>query len=268
MVRAQLGSSGSFSIYALTPSPLFFQVAFHLGLVIAVAVTLGIGGRPILALHYVFLWSLYMTNSSFMDGGDALVAAAIPFLLLTRCYTNFTLNGLRVTRSGHARPAGALISALNNTGVLLIAAQLSIVYLMAGLYKVQGRLWQDGTALYYILRVPEFFWPGITPLVFSQGWLLVIGAYGTVLVSIFFPVLVWFRAGRPVAVLSMVGFHIAIGLLMGLTSFALIMIAADTVFVSQHVDGLRLRVRSYARRTSQTFVRLSELIVRGGRVVP
>jgi hypothetical protein len=238
-IREYTTSIGTWSLYAVSDSLAFFEVVFHLGLVAALLVTLGVGGRAVLVAHYVLLWSLYMANPAFMDGGDALAASAVLFLLLTRCHSAFTLGKRRPKRE-----TGPLVSVLNNTGLLLLAIQVTVVYLMAGLYKVQGELWQDGTALYYILSVPEFFLPGVTPVFVQSDWLLVIGAYATVLTSVFFPVLVFFRAGRPVAVAAMLTFHLAIAVLMGLTSFALVMAAFDLLFVNTHVVRLHRRARS------------------------
>lgn len=176
-----------------------------------------------------------MANPGLMDGGDALASTATCFLLLTRCYSAFTVRRIR------SEPVGVIASVCNNTGLLLLVTQVVVVYLMAGLYKVQGQLWQDGTALYYILSVPEFFLPGVTPFVLQSDWVLVIGAYATVLASVFFPVLVLFRQGRPLAVAVMLTFHLAIAVLMGLTSFALVMAAYDLLFVNHHVVRLHRR---------------------------
>lgn len=238
-IREYTASIGTWSLYALSDSEVLFEIIFHVGLAVAVLVMLGLGGRPVLALHYVLLWSLYMANPALMDGGDALAATAVLFLLLTRCYSAFT-----IVRRRRQREAGQFASLLSNTGLLLLVTQVSVVYLMAGLYKVQGELWQDGTALYYILSVPEFYLPGVTPLLVQSDWLMVIGAYLTVLTSVFFPVFVLFRAGRPVAVAAMLTFHLAIALLIGLTSFALVMAAFDLLFVNAHVESLRTRARS------------------------
>lgn len=253
LLQTQLLSSGSFSLYAVSDSRTYFEVLFHGGLAVSLCVFLGLGGRPVLTLHLVLLWSIYMTNPAFMDGGDAVIIAASSFLLLTRCYDRFAIFRRRALL---AEPPSSLRCAIHNTGVLLLASQLSIIYLMAGLYKVQGKMWQDGTALYYILRVPEFFWPGVTPLLFAHPWVLVLSAYGTVLVSVFFPVMIWFRAGRPIAVVAMLGFHIAIGVLMGLTSFALVMMAADCVFVSGHVENMRLALSNRLRSLTPKVVRM------------
>lgn len=238
-IRDYTSGIGTWSLYAMSGSDAFFEVLFHVGLVVALLVMLGVGGRPVLAAHYVLLWSLYMANPAFMDGGDALAATGVLFLLLTRCYSAFTI--VKRRRGPETRPVASLC---NNTGLLLLATQVSVVYLMAGLYKVQGELWQDGTALYYILNVPEFFLPNVTPLLVQSDWLMVIGAYVTVLTSVFFPVLVFFRAGRPIAVTAMLTFHVAIAVLMGLTSFALVMAAFDVLFVNAHVVSLHRRLRS------------------------
>ncbi len=238
-IRDYTADIGTLSLYAVSDSAVFFEIVFHIGLVVALLVALGVGGRPVLAAHYVLLWSLYMANPAFMDGGDALAASAVLFLLPTRCYSAFT-----IVKRHREREAGPLASVLNNTGLLLLVTQVTVVYLMAGLYKVQGELWQDGTALYYILNVPEFFLPGLTPLLVQSDWLMVIGAYAAVLTSVFFPVLVFFRAGRPVAVTAMLAFHLAIAVLMGLTSFALVMAAFDLLFVNAHVVSLQRRAQS------------------------
>lgn len=250
-IRDSAASIGTWSLYGVSEDPWFFEILFHAGLFIAVLVMLGVGDRALLAVHWILIWSLYMANPGLMDGGDALAATATCFLLLTRCYSAFTVRRIRPQSNG------ALANVCNNTGLLLLATQVVIVYLMAGLYKVQGQLWQDGTALYYILNVPEFFLPGITPLVVQSDWVLVIGAYTTVLASVFFPVLVLFRAGRPFAVAMMLTFHLAIAVLMGLTSFALVMAAYDLLFVNHHVVRLHRRLalvrRHLSGRRKETF---------------
>lgn len=251
-IRGYAAENGTWSLYAVSGSPVFFEIAFHVGLVIAGLVMLGVGGRPVLFVHYVLLWSLYMANPALMDGGDALICTGAIFLLLTRCYSAFTIVDPRPTSK-----APLVVSAMNNTGLLLLATQVAIVYLMAGLYKVQGELWQDGTALYYILNVPEFFLPQVTPHLVQFDWFMVLGAYATVLASIFFPVLVLFRGGRPVAVMAMLAFHLAVALLMGLTSFALVMAAYDLLFVGGHVEYMRRRVRAVIARLATKFVRVT-----------
>ena len=245
------------SLYQLGSDGAGFEVVYHLGALAALLVVLGVGGRVGLFVHYVFIWSLYAANPLVLDGGDNLVMILGLVLLLTRCYDRLSLGGPRLPGRGPARAGrvgtGPVATIAHNTGVLLVAAQICIVYLMAGLYKVQGQMWQDGTALYYILRTPEFYWPGVTDVAFRFSWLLVIGAYATVLLSIYFPLLVLVPRLRLPAVLAMTGFHLSIAVLMGLTSFALVMIACDLIFVNGHLERARSRIaRSWRRVGSGT----------------
>ncbi len=206
---------------------------------------LGVGGRPGLALHWALLWSVYQRQPGLLDGGDNLAYVVIPFLLLTHCYDRFALpTGLagRLARHvpGHLR---AVSVPFHNLGVLMVAAQICLVYVVSGLYKVMGEEWQDGTALFYIMRVAEFELPGWSNLVYENDLLVVLGTYGTVAFLVYFPLGVLVPALRPWAAAASICFHVSIAFFMGLTGFALTMIACDLVFLSGPLDRALLWVR-------------------------
>lgn len=129
----------------------------------------------VLAAHWVFLWSIFQRRHSLLDGGDNLAYVVIPMLLLTRRYDHFSIS-TGAARWISARILGTIRSLsipLHNLGVLAIALQITLAYVTSGLYKIQGRLWQDGTALFYIMRVPEFTYLGVSNLVtrtISSSW--------------------------------------------------------------------------------------------------
>ncbi|MDX3388189.1 HTTM domain-containing protein [Streptomyces niveiscabiei] len=243
----QLKQSGTFSLYALSRSGTWFEIVFHVGALLAIAVTLGIGGRLVLAGHWVFLWSIFQRQHALLDGGDNLAYVVIPMLLLTRCYDRFSISTGVARRFSERIPetVRSLAIPLHNLGVLAIAAQIILVYVTSGLYKVQGRLWQDGTALFYILRVPEFTYPEISNLIYENDTLVVAGTYATTLFMVYFPMGVLVPALRPWTALASIGFHLSIAILMGLTSFALTMVACDLIFLSRAIDrALALLARS------------------------
>jgi predicted DCC family thiol-disulfide oxidoreductase YuxK len=88
-----------------------------------------------------------------------------------------------------------------------------------GLYKVMGELWQNGTAVYYILRVDEFSWPGVAELIYRNPYLVVLGTYSTVLFEVLFLPALLNRWTRYAAGLAGLVFHAGIALLMGLVTF-------------------------------------------------
>ncbi|MGW6521897.1 hypothetical protein [Streptomyces sp. NPDC054962] len=74
-----------------------------------------------------------------------------------------------------------------------IAVQMCLIYMVSGLYKVQGEVWQDGTALFYIMRVPEFELPGWSSLVYDNDVLVFLGTYSSILFLVYFPMGTWWR---------------------------------------------------------------------------
>ncbi|MEJ8643319.1 hypothetical protein WKI68_21860 [Streptomyces sp. MS1.HAVA.3] len=51
---------------------LWFEIVFHAGMLAALAVTCGVGGRLGLAVHWALLWSVYQRQPVLLDGGDNL----------------------------------------------------------------------------------------------------------------------------------------------------------------------------------------------------
>ncbi|MEU1278759.1 HTTM domain-containing protein [Streptomyces sp. NPDC005805] len=235
-----------FSLYALSGSSLWSELVFHSGIAAALAVLLGVGGRAGLAVHWVLLWSVYQRQPALLDGGDNLAYVVIPFLLLTRCYDRFALPTGLGEHVAARLPGGlrAVRVPFHNLGVLMVAVQICLVYVVSGLYKVMGQEWQDGTALFYVMRVPEFELPGWSHLVYESDALVVLGTYGTVAFLVYFPLGVLVPALRPWAAAVSIAFHLSIAFFMGLTGFALTMIACDLVFLSSALERVAATART------------------------
>ncbi|MET9958037.1 HTTM domain-containing protein [Streptomyces sp. NPDC006326] len=125
-----------------------------------------------------------------------------------------------------------LANVLHNAGMLVIMAEVCLIYATAGWYKVQGSRWQDGTALYYPLGLDYFSpWPGLSSLVAGSGLVVMVLSYGTVVVQVAFPFTVFNRRIKNVLLALMMLEHAGIAVLLGLPFFSLAMIAADAVFL-------------------------------------
>jgi predicted DCC family thiol-disulfide oxidoreductase YuxK len=107
-----------------------------------------------------------------------------------------------------------------------------------------GQLWQNGTALYYILRVDEFSWPAAAAAVYQNPYLVVLGTYGTVLFEIMFLPMLFNRWTRYLVIAAGVAFHAGIALFMGLVTFAWSMLSVYPLLVS---DAEYRRVAQAAR---------------------
>ncbi|GAA2237751.1 HTTM domain-containing protein [Streptomyces amakusaensis] len=126
----------------------------------------------------------------------------------------------------------SLANVLHNAALVVIMAEVCLIYATAGWYKVQGSRWQDGTALYYPLQLDYFTpWPALSDLLASNGVMVMALTYGTVIVQVAFPFTLFNRRVKNVLLVVMILEHAAIAVVLGLPFFSLAMIAADAVFL-------------------------------------
>ncbi|KYF75164.1 HTTM domain-containing protein [Sorangium sp. So ce394] len=227
-------SAGAFSIYVLSRSPLYFEVVFHLGVLFAALWVVGFRTRLMSLLTYVGLWSLHQRNPVLLDGGDNVVRLALLYGIFAELGAHFSLDADRLRaqreRGGEVQRLKAMV---HNAAILACAVQVCLVYGVAGLYKVQGELWQNGTALYYITRVGEFTWPGHSEGLYHSVALVTALTYATVAFQLGFPFL--FALNRHTRRLALAGaflFHAGIAVMMGLGTFAAFMISVELALVS------------------------------------
>ncbi|MEU3184987.1 HTTM domain-containing protein [Streptomyces sp. NPDC006923] len=125
-----------------------------------------------------------------------------------------------------------LANLAHNAALVVIMAEVCLVYATAGWYKIQGSRWQDGTALYYPLQLDYFApWPDLSGLLAASGVVVMLVTYITVIVQVAFPFTLFNRRVKNVLLVAMMLEHAGIALLLGLPFFSLAMIAADAVFL-------------------------------------
>ncbi|MDV5146928.1 HTTM domain-containing protein [Streptomyces sp. SBC-4] len=150
-----------------------------------------------------------------------------------------------------------LANLTHNAALVVIMAEVCLIYATAGWYKIQGSRWQDGTALYYPLHLDYFSpWPALSELLGSSGIMVMLLTYGTVIVQVAFPFTLFHRKVKNVLLVAMMLEHAGIALLLGLPVFSLAMISADAVFlptaflVALGARAARGRDRLFGRRRS------------------
>jgi hypothetical protein len=259
LARELFGQTGWFSILILSDSTWYFEVCYGFALITAALFMLGWHTRAISLLFALVVVSFHGRSIYMADGGDNLIVLMAVYLVLTDCGRCRSLDARRRRRvSSHAArrldapspsPSSVrqqadlarrmLSTLLHNCGMFVIAAQVCILYGAAGLYKVQGGLWRDGTALHYVLNLDLFQpWPALSAQVDSHQLLAAVAGYLTVLVQVAFPFTVFSRL-KYVVLCVLLAMHVGIAVLLGLPMFSGSMIVADTVFLS---DGLITRV--------------------------
>ncbi|MDT0453093.1 HTTM domain-containing protein [Streptomyces hesseae] len=126
----------------------------------------------------------------------------------------------------------ALAHLAHNGALLVIMAEVCLIYATAGWYKVQGTRWQDGTALFYPMHIDYFSpWPWLSHTLAASSLVVLLLSYGTVAVQVAFPFTLLNRRVKNVLLALMMAEHLGIAVLLGLPFFSLAMIVADAVFL-------------------------------------
>jgi hypothetical protein len=239
------------SLYALNASHGWFTFCFLAGLVVAVLFTV-LGGRTLAVLHAVFMLSLYARNDHILDGGDNFISIAVLFLplMVTNAYFTPTARWRRARlESSAASSWSPLRNVVHNGAVAAVVVEACAVYAVAGLWKVGSVNWRNGDALYFISRVGEFHFAGWFAALMGNPFLVAMATYGVVGVQLAFAPLVLGRRRAHLAILGVAAMHIGIITTMGLVSFGIAMLGADSVCMGD---------KQYAR----AFARLARLIRR------
>lgn len=200
-------------------------------LLLALAFMVGWRTRIVTPLLFVFYAGLNAQNVAIADGGNYFFRIMLIYLIFADVSRRWSLDSRRrALKNSRETESGTV---LHNLALCLVVAQLCMVYLEAGLYKVQGSLWQNGTAMYYPLA-SDFYgvFPSLSDLATRFSWVVVLVTYFSVLIQIAFTFMLFNRITRRLALIGILGMHLGIALLMGLPFFSGIMAAADAVLVS------------------------------------
>lgn len=224
------------SLYSWSPAVWWFELLYHGGIVVAALWMFGVVTRLTTPLNAILWISMHNRNGMLWDGGDNMMQIAILYACLVDVSRHWSFDAWWRARRGPATDRPTVRRALglaHNTGVLAIVVQVCLIYGISGLYKVQGEVWQNGTAMYYAMRSSEFYQPGLSELIYGNSVLLTIATYTIVFFQVSFPFLVFLggKWGRRIAVMFGVFFHFGIFAFMHLTTFAFFMISVDVMLL-------------------------------------
>jgi hypothetical protein len=245
-LAAQLfDQTGWYSFLILSDSRAYFELCYVVALVTSALFMLGWRTRATSILFALVVTSFHSRSIFMTDGGDNLVLLMSLYLVLTACGRRWSLDARRRRRKAAGAPDRAksataeqlraarvtLTTVVHNCGVFIIAAQVCFLYGSAGLYKVQGSYWADGTALHYVLHLDLFQpWPALSHFLDQYPLAIAVISYLTVLTQVAFPFVLFGRLKYPLLAL-LLGMHIGIAVLLGLPVFSGAMIIADAVFL-------------------------------------
>ncbi|WP_405591262.1 HTTM domain-containing protein [Streptomyces sp. NBC_01190] len=251
LARELFQQTGWFSFLTWWDSTLYLDFCYVAAVAVCALFLLGWRTRLMSVLFAVVVAAFHARAIFMTDGGDNLILLMALYLTCTACGRHWSLDARRRARRARggrpgrwalwraasevwsqAGPARAsVVTTVHNCAMFVIAAQVCLLYGSAGLYKVQGASWQNGTALHYVMNLALFRpWPGLSALVDGHPLFISFASYLTVLLQIAFPFALFSRLKYVILVL-LLGMHIGIAVLMGLPIFSGAMIVADAAFL-------------------------------------
>jgi hypothetical protein len=254
-----------FSVWFHVTDPTQMAV-IHAGVLLAIVLfTLGLFTRVTSAVVWVAVVGYIHRTQQILFGMDTMMNILLLYLMIGNSGAALSLDRLiaryRAARASLRRTGGidaptrAFLaspppSATAGFGQRLIQVHFCFIYIAAGLSKLKGSAWWDGRATWDVLVNPEFTlirygwyedalraFASVKPLYYSAT---VIGAWFTLFVEIAGPFLMWTRL-RWFVILISSAMHAAIGVLMGLNLFELLMMVMLVAYMPDGVIRDRLR---------------------------
>jgi hypothetical protein len=195
--------------------------------------TLGLFSRVTSVLAFLLTVAYIQRAEGALFGLDRINTFLSMYLMVGPCGAAYSLDRLLARRRfGASGPAAPSVSA--NIAVRLIQLHMCLVYLFAGLAKLQGVTWWDGTAMWYALANGEYQSLDMTWLANSSAGEIICNVltHVTIAWEIFYCALVWPRLTRPIVVAMAIPLHLGIGIFLGMITFGLVMLIGNLAFVS------------------------------------
>lgn len=190
--------------------------------------TLGLLNRPLMILTWVIAQGFIQRNFSILFGADVIGTLMLFYLTFTRCNEYFSLKNLFFKKGKPYNPK-LWSDQLSSVFFRLLQLQLFTIYTYTGFEKLKGSTWWDGTALWTVLVNPQFT---AFDLVFLKQFPLffAMATFITIIFEVYFGVMVSFRKTRLLWLGMGILFHLMIGVLLGLMSFGMVMVASYILF--------------------------------------
>jgi hypothetical protein len=235
-------------------------------IVIAGLFTLGFCTRVTSALVWFASLCYIHRNPTILFGVDTMMNILLIYMMISPCGAVYSLDNMIRKWWAHAKPGVVAAwyrlwrlpppaaiapadpvpdvpepSVAANVAIRLLQIHVCIIYLMAGLSKLLGRAWWDGTAIWMTVANFEFAPMQIEAymwfLEFLGRYQLLFDAFNTggglftLVFEIGYPFLIWRPRLRWAFLCAAILLHGGIGLLMGLKTFSLMMLVMNMAFL-------------------------------------
>ncbi len=209
------------------------------------SLALAAGWRPkiMAAFMFVIAVSAYRWNFIVIYVDDAIMHLAMFWMLLLPIGSTLVLRDYTRERQGALERWRATV--VPGAAVRAFLISLSLVYVVAGMWKWTSPMWRSGTALFAALQTPVAWMPAM----WTQGQLpfISIADYTTLILEPAFPLMFVLRRNHPLKwglLIMMIGFHVGIVATMKVPYANIACLAAIVVIFRDEIMMLLTRGRT------------------------
>ncbi len=198
-------------------------------LVVFAMLTVGLFSRVVSILAWIATLAYIGRATGALFGLDQINVILAMYVAVGPSGDAFSVDRWRKARKAAAPPPVRARWAAN-LAIRLIQVHMCVIYLFAGIAKLTGPAWWDGTAMWMAFGNLEYQSLDMT---WMADWprLMNLMTHLTIYWEIFYCALVWPRLTRPVVLILAVLLHLGIAVCLGMMTFGLMMLVGNFAFV-------------------------------------
>jgi hypothetical protein len=238
-VQAYLNSvsgetSLAWSYFWLIDSERLLWTVHFAGLVVFAMLTIGWHSRIVSVLAWLITVSYVNRLPGSLFGLDQINGLLSMYLMFGPCGARYSVDRWLATRQLGAAAAPVMPSVGANIATRLMQLHMCVIYFFAGISKLQGPSWWDGSALWGAVANLEYQSIDLTWL---ATWPLTVAVmtHLTIVWEVSYCALVWPRLTRPIVIVLAIPLHLGIAFGLGMITFGLVMLIGNAAFISPWV---------------------------------
>lgn len=198
---------------------------------IAASVALTVGFLTRASAFFVWLWLLSMHHDTFMyaNGGDVLMRLSAFYLIFSYAGAKYSVDARLFAKTQRDLQTGSA-DEKPPWAQRLLQLQLSAIYFQCFWTKLFGKVWLDGSAVYYILKMDHYKHAELG-FISSNFWICQMLSYFTLATEFSLFTFIWFKKTRKFALLLGLIFHLGIDISMNLPMFEYFFVAIYLLFL-------------------------------------
>jgi predicted DCC family thiol-disulfide oxidoreductase YuxK len=174
-------------------------------------------------------------NPALSYGVDKILACLLLILCVAPIGRAMSLDRVRAVRAAKLEQLDATLPVYSSPWagacIRLMQIQMAVVFFYSAIGKLRGDDWWNGDAIWVVFTTREHYSRLALDLLASHYWLVNVATYGTILIEIAFPFLIWQPRTRPYLLAAAIFLHLQFAALMGLFYFSFVMVMGHMSFV-------------------------------------